>query len=40
MAALQSTAVSLLHIVEATKIAKALRANPYRIPDVLAELVL
>ncbi len=38
MAALRNAAVSLLRLLGATNIAEALRANPYRVPAVLAEL--
>jgi hypothetical protein len=38
MAALRNAAVSLLRLLGASNIAEALRANPYRVPDVLAEL--
>jgi hypothetical protein len=38
MAALRNAAVSLLRLLGATNIAEALRANPYRVPDVLTEL--
>jgi hypothetical protein len=38
MAALRNAAVSLLRLSGATNIAEALRANPYRVPVVLAEL--
>ena len=38
MAALRNAAVGLLRLLDATNIAEALRANPYRVPGVLAEL--
>jgi len=38
MAALRNAAVSLLRLLGVTNIAEALRANPYRVPAVLAEL--
>jgi hypothetical protein len=38
MAALRNAAVSLLRLLGADNIAKALRANPYRVPAVLTEL--
>jgi hypothetical protein len=38
MAALRNAAVGLLRLLGATNIAEALRANPYRVPVVLAEL--
>lgn len=38
MAALRNAAVSLLRLLGAVNIAEALRANPYRVPDVLTEL--
>ena len=38
MAALRNATISLLRLLGATNIAEALRANPYRVPDVLAEL--
>ncbi len=38
MAALRNAAVSLLRLLGATNIAAALRANPYRVTAVLAEL--
>ena len=38
MAALRNAAVSLLRLLGVTNIAEALRANPYRVPDVLAEM--
>jgi hypothetical protein len=38
MAALRNAAVSLLRLLGVSNIAEALRANPYRVPDVLAEL--
>jgi hypothetical protein len=38
MAALRNAAVSLLRLLGVTNIAEALRANPYRVPDLLTEL--
>jgi hypothetical protein len=38
MAALRNAAGSLLRLLGVTNIAEALRANPYRVPDVLTEL--
>lgn len=38
MAALRNAAVSLLRLLGVTNIAEALRANPYRVPALLAEL--
>jgi hypothetical protein len=38
MAALRNAAVGFLRLLGATNIAEALRANPYRVPAVLAEL--
>jgi hypothetical protein len=38
MAALRNAAVSLLRLLGASNIAEALRANPYRVPALLAEL--
>lgn len=38
MAALRNAAVSLLRLLGITNVAEALRANPYRVPAVLAEL--
>jgi hypothetical protein len=38
MAALRNAAISLLRLAGVSNIAEALRANPYRVPDVLAGL--